>query len=41
MVEEVTAIIQDNRGEIGLVQKVDTDEVIRLKIDQSIFLAFF
>jgi len=40
MVEEVIAIMQDNRGEIGLVWKVDIDKAIRLKIGGSIFLIF-
>ena len=30
--DKVVAIIQDNRGEIDLVQKVDIDKVKRLKI---------
>ena len=38
MVDEVTALMQDNRGKISLVQKVDVNEAIRLKIGRSIFL---
>ena len=38
--EEVIIIMQDNRGKIGLVQKVDIDEAKRLKLDESIFLLF-
>ena len=38
--EEVIAIMQDNRGEIGLVQKVDIDKAKILQICRSIFLVF-
>ena len=40
IIDEVTAIMQDNRGKISLVQKVDVNETKRLKIGRSIFLMF-
>lgn len=40
IVEEVIAIMQDNIGEIGLVQKVDINEAKRLDSGKSIFFMF-
>ena len=40
VVDEVIVIMQDNRGKIDLVQKIDVDNAKRLKIGRSIFLIF-
>ena len=38
--EEVIIIMQDNRGKIGLVQKVDINKAKRLESGETIFLVF-
>ena len=38
--EEVLIIIQENRGEISLAQRVDMDEAKYLALGESIFLKF-
>ena len=38
--EKVITPIQDSRGDIGLVQKVDVNKAIRLALGESIFFEF-
>ena len=40
IVKKIIVIMQDNRGKIRLVQKVDINEAKRLKTGKSIFLIF-
>ena len=40
VVEEVLAIIQNNIGKIGIVQRADANEAKHLALGESIFLKF-